>query len=777
MLGASSLRLQHCLLLGICLASVSNVSVAEAADELPIVRGVEPQPLKAQVARVVQALDLLGNPLPADQKAALEKALKAPDSADSVEQVQAALDPLCLVGVNINPESRVKVVQGPAPRKLVEQGWRVFLVKVHNEAGVTAPLRVSSPNSEAVYKRSSGKPNAAAAISKQEVENRWLEVSLYDQQPLNKELSGLALEYRIIQLFSRDRDKREAKLMFDVGQGTQDLGFRNEVNLLFFAEAAVKVVLNVLDDDGQPTIGQFVFKDAQGRVYPSRVKRLAPDLFFHDQVYRASGESVLLPPGIYEATYTRGPEYRILKRMIQVPAAETHEENFRLARWIKLADMGWYSGDHHVHGAGCAHYEAPTEGVGPEDMVRHIIGEDLNVGCVLSWGPCWYFQKKFFEGEVHRLSKPQNLMRYDVEVSGFPSSHCGHLCLLRLKEDDYPGTSKIEDWPSWDLPVLAWGKEQGGIVGFSHSGWGLQVASTTLPNHEMPKFDGIGANEYIVDVVHGVCDFISAVDTPIVWELNIWYQTLNCGYTARISGETDFPCIYGERVGLGRAYVKLNPGDGPLDYDQWAYGIRDGRSYCCDGLSHLIDFKIRAGDEELGVGEKGAGGRASFMKIKSGQKLVASVKAAAMLEEQPREDIRSKPLDQKPYWHVERARIAKTRRVPVELIVNGESIDTKEMDADGRLEELEFDFAPEKSCWVALRIFPSSHTNPVFVEVDDQPIRASKKSAQWCLDAVDVCWRHKSPAIREGAERDAAEKAFEVARQAYRKVLGEATGE
>ena len=26
------------------------------------------------------------------------------------------------------------------------------------------------------------------------------------------------------------------------------------------------------------------------------------------------------------------------------------------------------------------------------------------------------------------------------------------------------------------------------------------------------------------------CDFISAVDTPIVWELNIWYHTLNCGY-------------------------------------------------------------------------------------------------------------------------------------------------------------------------------------------------------------------------------------------------------
>ena len=88
-----------------------------------------------------------------------------------------------------------------------------------------------------------------------------------------------------------------------------------------------------------------------------------------------------------------------------------------------------------------------------------------------------------------------------------------------------------------------------------------------------------------------------------------------------------------------------------------------------------------------------------------------------------------------------------------------------------------FEFSPEESCWVALRIFPSSHTNPVFVEVDDKPIRASKKSAQWCLDAVDVCWQHKVKAIREGAERDAAEKAYEVARQAYRKIRDEAVGE
>ena len=109
-------------------------------------------------------------------------------------------------------------------------------------------------------------------------------------------------------------------------------------------------------------------------------------------------------------------------------------------------------------------YDSPTEGVSPADMLRQILGEDLNVGGVLSWGPCWYSQKQNFEGKTSALSKKDYLMRYDVEVSGFPSSHGGHLCLLRLKEDDYPGATRIEEWPSWAPPVLKWGQEQGGVV-------------------------------------------------------------------------------------------------------------------------------------------------------------------------------------------------------------------------------------------------------------------------------------------------------------------------
>ena len=60
-------------------------------------------------------------------------------------------------------------------------------------------------------------------------------------------------------------------------------------------------------------------------------------------------------------------------------------------------DYGFYSGDHHIHAAGCAHYTNPTEGVFAEDMFLHVKGEGLNVGCNLTWGPCYDFQRQFFE--------------------------------------------------------------------------------------------------------------------------------------------------------------------------------------------------------------------------------------------------------------------------------------------------------------------------------------------------------------------------------------------
>lgn len=156
-----------------------------------------------------------------------------------------------------------------------------------------------------------------------------------------------------------------------------------------------------------------------------------------------------------------------------------------------------------------------------------------------------------------------------------------------------------------------------------------------------PPYDGIGANEYIVDATHDLpgpdvamqpaVGFISLGDTPSVWELNIWHHTLNAGFRTRASGETDFPCIYGERVGMARSYVKL---DGRLDYDRWCEGIRQGRCYVSDGRSHLMDFK--AGAVKMGEG-------GSEMRLASPGRVRLTARVAARLAEEPDTSIKDLP--------------------------------------------------------------------------------------------------------------------------------------
>src|SRR5271157_1771352 len=88
------------------------------------------------------------------------------------------------------------------------------------------------------------------------------------------------------------------------------------------------------------------------------------------------------------------------------------------------------------------------------------------------------------------------------------------------------------------------------------------------------------------------------------------------------------------------------------------------------------------------------------------------------------------------------------------------------------VKEVAFDVPVKKSSWIALRVLPSSHTNPVFVVVGDKPVRASRKSAEWCLKSVDQCWSQKEPAIRP-SEQEEASKAYDLARRAYRKIREE----
>ncbi|MCI0359428.1 MAG: CehA/McbA family metallohydrolase [Planctomycetaceae bacterium] len=753
-------------LVAVLLLCVAPVSQAAEVAALPMVKEVELQPLMAQVKRVTEALDYLGVPLGAADRAALEAAAKETDAAAATAAVQKVLDPHCLVGVDLASDKAITAAAGPAEKKLIERGWTQFLVKVHNPTGLTGELRAASPNAL----RLAGSPV-------DDVPSRWLDLAMFDQQPLLPKLSGLALEYRIVQLYSRDAGKREAQLSMEyvvrggnpqrrtdaAPRGEPEVVIRSKpLEIAFEAAASHEVTFRVQNESGMPTTAAFVIRDKQSRVYPSQAKRLAPDFAFHPQIYRSDGEKLKLPAGTYTVTCSRGPESIPATKMLTVgdgPATLAYQ----VERWVDPAQLGWISGDHHIHAAGCAHYSNPTQGVHAQDMIRHCLGEDLKVGCNLTWGPCFDYQLQFFTGKDDEVSRYPYILRYDIEVSGFGSHRTGHLCLLRLKERNYPGGDSNTHWPTLGLNTLRWAKKQGSITGPAHSGSGLGRSQERLdapdgpgglPNYAIPQYNGIGANEYIVDITHEVpgpegkpvpaIDFISTMDTNRQQELNMWYHTLNCGFRVRASGETDFPCISGQRVGMGRVYVKTS---GMLNYEDWCEGIKEGRSYVSDGTSHLMEFAAASlGGAKRSV-RVGMGG--SELALDAPAKIRLTVKVAARLD---------------------------GKRAAVEAVVNAYPVAQQEIVADGSLQEVSLDVPIERSSWVAVRLYPNTHTNPIFVLVGGQPIRASRRSAEWCLRGVDRCWSEKQQ-FYAAAEQDEARQAYEHAREVYRQIVKESSAE
>ena len=757
---------------------------------------VEGQPLAAQAIRLVDAFEFLGSPLDKNTLEGLKKACEIRDAA----KIQQILDPLTLVNININPEARVKAARGKAEASIQQHAYTPFLVKVVNEAKVTSSLKVSSPQMGPVY-------SGGGAGKVPGAKDKFFHGEVFTAPPLMPTLSGLKVEYSILLVYSSEAGMREVNLSFDVGQGTQDLGFRSEVPLLFKIRPAIEVKLKVLDENGKPTVGSFVFRDKAGHVFPSQIKRLAPDFFFQKQIYRADGGMVLLPSGEYTMISGRGPEYFQGSRKVVIPEKGPYGIEVKLERWIDAAKFGFYSGDHHIHAAGCAHYTNPTEGVFADDMFLHVKGEGLNVGCNLTWGPCYDFQRQFFEPGINKKSEPFTVLKYDIEVSGFGSQALGHVCLLNLKDQTYPGSegTKTKGWPTWTTPLMKWAKAQGAVTGYAHSANGLaanperaaqrlfasldsnkddkitkmeadasflplpekfadidsdkdgmldakeflkshQRMADMLPNLLIPEMDGIGAQEICVTTSLGLCDFISAMDTHRVREWSCWYHLMNCGFPLKVSGETDFPCITGSRVGQGRVYVQMGKLE-RIDFADWCEGLAKGRSYVSDGYAHALDFKVndkRPGTDEITLEKPGSVAVSAKVTFASDSPLGTAV-GAAMPE-------------------------GKNRLV--EFVMNGKVIKAMEIPADGKIHDISFNHEVNQSSWIALRSYPQMHTNPVNIKVGGKPIRVSKDSAKWCIGVIEQLWRVRKNAIAEN-ERGEAEKTFLKAIEVYKKIASE----
>ncbi len=284
---------------------------------------------------------------------------------------------------------------------------------------------------------------------------------------------------------------------------------------------------------------------------------------------------------------------------------------------------------------------------------------------------------------------------------------------------------------------------------------------TDLPNYEIPPMNGIGTQEAIMDVTHGLVDFLSGCDTNPIAELNAWYHMMNCGFRMKFVGETDYPCITDERMGVGRSYVRLDHRPvGDAGYEAWVRGIAEGRLYCGDGRSHFLDFKVngrRSGEGDL--------------SLKASGTLEIETLVAARLEPEPPVDMDRNPAPPqrlapgaRPHRHdryCARGTHRQRRR-------------GRQGDAGRRRQaahhHLQSAHCPKLLGGVAhIPVIPYSsgvcdgrrQTDPCF-----------ETQCEWCRACVDKVWEVKSPFMRE-SERPAGAEAFDHARKVYEAIASE----
>ena len=198
-------------------------------------RQIERQPLVAAVRRLVDAMAYLGEPLSDADRARLDAAGRSdrPPRPPSPRSSASSI-PRCLR--RRSDQSRRAAFRSsaaPPPAQLVEHGWRAFLIKVRNEAGVTGALSVESPQARPVSAGRRVRRRAPQSVCPADVADRWLALRSTARSRWSRSSPVWRSNTASCCSTAAISGRREAQIGANLGAGTADIGFRNRTAVLF----------------------------------------------------------------------------------------------------------------------------------------------------------------------------------------------------------------------------------------------------------------------------------------------------------------------------------------------------------------------------------------------------------------------------------------------------------------------------------------------------------------------------------------------------------------
>jgi len=443
---------------------------------------------------------------------------------------------------------------------------------------------------------------------------------------------------------------------------------------------------------------------ADGRGYaPDNAWRHADDGFdrrerpYEPTYFHTTGAAALtLPAGEYTVEVSRGLEYRLERRQVQVVPNASTAVRIALRRIDNLAARGWYSGDLHVHMNYGGHYRNTPERLRAQARAEAVdLVENLIVNKEGRIPDIAYFGRD-------RAAQQHPLVFHDEE---YHTSYWGHTGLLGLTSHvvlpgyaAYTNTAASSLVPM-NVDVFATARGQGAIVGYVHPFDVFPDPGDRTRNltHEIPVSAAVGGIDYYEAV---------GFNEDAMATQRVWYALLNNGFRIAAGGGTDAMMNYASLrgpLGVNRVYVQTQ---GPLTQRSFLAGLKAGRSFATN--SALLDLTVNG----RGIG--------SELMLPNGRHSLT---------------VRARMRSIIPMQHVE-------------IVRNGEVVAAVPLSADSLSATANLMIAVDKSSWILLRAWsrgarhpildyaPIATTSPVYITVGGAPVR-SRADAEYFITWID----------------------------------------
>ncbi len=444
----------------------------------------------------------------------------------------------------------------------------------------------------------------------------------------------------------------------------------------------------------------------------------APVRYFGRFFYSAGTTSVNVPPGQSRIEVWKGFEFRPQTVEIEMQPNEIRELVITLKRTVAMHDLGYYSGDTHLH------LERANE-AHEEDAFNLLQAEDVRYGGLLCYNPTASYRGEMSAQDFKQLrglgvSSIKQRGDYQI-ISGqeYRSVHYGHTKVFLA--DDLVQAGRIYDpsaWPTFGEAVRDI-RNDGGLVFWAHGGYEKEIWA---------------------DFIHGGSDGVELLQFGIYRPIGLegWYRILNLGFNYPALGASDYPPC--RKFADCRTYVHA---DKPPRIDDWLRLLAKGQSFFTTGPLLLLEVD--------GVKPGGS------LRRNGDSSPVLEAKVKVFSEVAPVTDIEL----------IVNGRVVQKKSIPPS-------------ESRGRWLELTENLNLAESSWIAARAYSKAptgspdgeaHTNPVHVYINGKaPYNAA--DLDWLLEKLDSQIRfHTKREFPRNAGIGSKAKAVGYFKEARKKLL------